>query len=232
MFDDTSRPRQTGGFRLVRSVNGERQVPGEIDVDHAIDAGSSVVTFDDLTRRGYSSARVLDRQKVAMLIRQAVDDALEHRNEAFLAHERRKIEEESHEHFARLLDQNRHAAAPHGIQDPTGEDHPSRFEERGGAPHREAGLLSELSGMIAGIIRTELSGLGASTDRFDIIERRVNGLADNLEKAQKAFARIGKSAARPSDHEQLVSEERQEMILEKLLEANIQLRNSTGSSEK
>ena len=221
---DNSDYANTSGFRLVRLVDGERREPGDIDIDRAIEASSSTAALDDLTRRGHSTVNVLDRDKIATLVRRAVDEAIEQRAEAFLEEEKQRIEAESRLRLGKLL--TRYDRPP-----------PSRAAEQqertavtpGGGTSDKPPHASGLSSIIAGIIRTELN-TQLGTGRIDAVERRVDRLIDGLERAEQAFTGITNEQDRTQQEDAFPQpiNEQQQAILDSIFESNIQLQGVAG----
>lgn len=214
----------TSGFRLVRLVDGERREPGDIDIDRAIEASSSTAALDDLTRRGHSTVNVLDRDKIATLVRRAVVEAIEQRAETFLEEERQRIEAESRLRFGELLTRYDRPASSRAA-----EQHERTADTPGGGMPDKPPHASGLSSIIADIIRTELK-TQLDTERIDAVERRVDRLIDGLEKAERAFAGIpGKQdRTQQEDTAPQPDNEQQQTILDSIFESNVQLQGVAG----
>jgi len=186
------------GLRLIRSVNGKERAPGEIDIDRAIDQSSSATTLADLTRRGYSSVRVLDRKKIEMLIARAVREAIEHR--VVPPEQQHSVEVESRQRFESLLRQaQRQPAAP--VAEPPA---PSP-----GFP--DPASLAALTEMIVSALRPHLAAASAAGHggpaaggdgavRLDAIEQRLARLTEALDRAERTIDRVGSVSYGPSRH--------------------------------
>jgi len=237
MAETNGRAKPTA-FKLVRMVNGKRQEPGEVDVDRAIDDSSSRATLEDLGRRGHSTVRILDREKIAGLVRQAVREATAARTESLLEDERRKIEKESLERFGELLDEHKQVtSAPREDEEPQDTQEaagPAAHPPRRSAPAPGVMGVDELVGTISETIRTELTASDGGW--LDDVDRRIERLTDGLERAEKALAKLKALRATPNhargeDAAREPSAEQQELILEKIFEENLQLRGTATSPE-
>lgn len=160
------------GAKPVPPVDLAAHEQVEIDVQRAIDESANRTTLEKLVRRGYSEVKVLHRDTISALIKQAVSKSIENRAAGMLEDKRAEIQEESTRLFRELLEQY----APILAEQQQAATEP---------PHNEPGRVGESSEIVP------------DGTRLDTIEDRMMKLLGLLESAERTIQRLG-SASRHS----------------------------------
>jgi len=168
-------------FTLLRSVNGKIVKP-DADIDRALDLSSSSASLAELQQRGYSQVRVVDRAKVASLVRQAVQGE-------------RPAHPESRA--------NAQTAAPGSTPaDGFGRATPREFD---GSAHIDPENLSYLAvgrhgglaDIVAEIVQARMENKQATLDRFSSIEQRMQQLERLVQRSEDAAEHSGGATGTP-----------------------------------
>jgi hypothetical protein len=138
----------------------------EIDIHRAIDESANRTTLEKLVRRGYSEVKVLHRDTISTLIKQAVSKSIENRAAGMLEEKRAEIQEESTRLFRELLEQYAPILA---------EQQQAPIEP----PHNEPGRVGESSEIVP------------DGTRMDAIEDRMEKLLGLLGRAEQVVQRLG-----------------------------------------
>ena len=190
------------GAKPVSPADAAAHEQAEIDVHRAIDESAKRTTLEKLVRRGYSDVKVLHRDTISALIKQAVSKSIENRAAGMLEDKRAEIQEESTKLFRELLEQYAPILAEQQ-QVPTE------------PPDTEAGRVGESSEIVP------------DGTRLDAIEDRMAKLLGLLERAERTVQRLG-SASRHSGNPHGGSarpklDTRAKEILEEIFKQNLKL---------
>ena len=167
------KPRETRkSAKPVPPVDGPAHEQAEIDVHRAIDESANRTTLEKLVQRGYSEVKVLHRDTISTLIKQAVSKSIENRADGILEERRAEIQEESTKLFRELLEQY----APILAEQQQAPTEPT---------HNGPGRVGESSEIVP------------DGTRMEAIEDRMEKLLGLLERAERAVQRLG-SASRHS----------------------------------
>ena len=163
------RPRHTRkGAKPVPPVDVPAHEQAEIDVHRAIDESANRTTLEKLVQRGYSDVKVLHRDTISTLIKQAVSKSIENRAAGMLEEKRIEIQEESTRLFRELLAQYAPTLA--------------KQQASTEPPHNGPGRIGESSGRVP------------DGTRMDAIEDRMEGLLGLLERAERTIQRLGNAS--------------------------------------
>jgi len=187
----------------------EEQEPAaeEIDVRRAIDESANKTTLEDLMRRGYSKVKVLRRDTISELIRQAVSKSIENRAAGLLEEKRAEIQKESTKLFRQLLAQ--YAALPTDQQ--TSPPEPPGPE----AKPRKTSKIGDSSAAVA------------DAAHLNAIEGRMEKLLGMLERAEQVVSRLhtasSSAGSRPDGADPPELDGRAKEMLEQILSQNLDL---------
>jgi len=142
------------GFTLLRSVNG-RIVQADAEIDQALEMGSSTASLAELQQRGYSRVRVVDREKVASLVKEAV----------------------SRQQYSRKDAGGRDAGGDYeGSEAESDENFGSLRINRENLGYLTSTGHASLADIVAEVVQARLESKQATVSRFSAIEQRMQEL--------------------------------------------------------
>lgn|GEM_PF-4296487 len=152
------------GGRPIVAADAPEQEATEAELQRAIDESANKTTLQALMQQGLSEVKVLRRDRITSLIRQAVSKSIENRAAGLLEGKRAEIEEESDRRFRELLARFAVSLDDQGVA---------------GGETQSIHKIGDSSQTI---------GDGA---RMDAIEERMEKLLGLLERAERVAGRLG-----------------------------------------